>query len=302
MGSDHESHAAVDGESIPYHFNPSRRTSVSAECLDAEEPVDLNTGSSADASDKIASGDSVRSQLRSCLRRICIFADLNDDSLDVILGSLVCRDYPAGTDILSQGDEDGRYFYILESGTVEYIVGGKVEGHGKAGQAFGELALLYNAPRAATVHASTRCVCWLLDRTTFKNIMRHRLSAKQKHSREVISRVSVLRGLPQETQFKVADCLQPVSYDQGDIIIHEGDSGNDFFVVDEGEAEVISKGQVVKVERRGDYFGELALINDEPRAASVRAKTPLKLERLGRYGFERLIGPEVVAELRKRAP
>lgn len=303
MSSEQEPPASADTGSIPCHFNPSRRTSVSAECFDPydAETTAPNTSSSSNAYERPTGGEVVR-QLRECLRRVCIFRDLGDQSLDVILGSLVCREYEVGTNILNQGDEDGHYFYIIESGSVDYIVDGKVEGHGTAGQAFGELALLYNAPRAATVRVSSTCVCWLLDRVTFKNIMRHRLSAKQQHSREVISRVSVFQGIPQECRYKVADSLQPVTYEKGEVVINEGDHGNDFFVVDEGEVEVTSKGQVLGVERRGDYFGELALINDEPRAATVRAKTDLKLERLGRYGFERLIGPDIVEELRKRAP
>lgn len=60
-----------------------------------------------------------------------------------------------------------------------------------------------------------------------------------------------------------------------------------------GQAQAHKEGvdHPVKDYKRGDYFGELALLNDQPRAASVIAQTDCKVAKLGRDGFKRLLGP-----------
>jgi len=86
-------------------------------------------------------------------------------------------------------------------------------------------------------------------------------------------------------------------YKQGDFIIKQNDEGDSFFILEEGEAyasKVLADGeqlQVVKEYKNGEYFGELALIKNEPRAASVIARTDCRLISLDRKSFKRLLGP-----------
>jgi CRP-like cAMP-binding protein len=67
--------------------------------------------------------------------------------------------------------QKGDYFYIIESGVFEVIVNGVAVATLESGKSFGELALLYNTPRAATVYALTNCVVYALDRDTFRNTL-----------------------------------------------------------------------------------------------------------------------------------
>merc|ERR1712159_820152 len=78
-------------------------------------------------------------------------------------------------------------------------------------------------------------------------------------------------------------------------IIKQGEQGNTFYFLEEGEAEALKKNsdgkeEVVYSYRENDYFGELALINDMPRQASVRAKTVVKVVSIDRLAFNRLLG------------
>eukprot|EP00957_Ditylum_brightwellii_P188401 14342536-Ditylum_brightwellii.AAC.1 len=72
----------------------------------------------------------------------------------------------AGDDIIKQGDI-GDYFYVIESGSVKFTVDGAEVGKAKSGDGFGELALLYNCPRAATCTAEEACDLWRVDQDTF---------------------------------------------------------------------------------------------------------------------------------------
>ena len=97
---------------------------------------------------------------------------------------------------------------------------------------------------------------------------------------------------------KIADALDTQKFPPGATIIREGDPGEAFFILESGEAEVYKSdsgdGAVVKRYRKGDYFGELALLDDKPRAASVVAARDggeVKVAYLGKQGFQRLLGP-----------
>lgn len=96
---------------------------------------------------------------------------------------------------------------------------------------------------------------------------------------------------------QICEALQVEKFLAGDVIIEQNKSGDKFYIIEEGEAyatKVFNEGEEpVKVldYAKGDYFGELALIRNEPRAASVVALTNCRLLALNRMSFKRLLGP-----------
>ena len=96
---------------------------------------------------------------------------------------------------------------------------------------------------------------------------------------------------------KLADAVKEERYHPTEYVIKEGESGNIFYLIVEGEAvatKTLEPGhppKEVKHYKPGDYFGELALLKNEPRAANVIAKTKLKVVALDRNSFKRLLGP-----------
>lgn len=284
---------------FPCQFNLGRRTSVSAESID---PVTLSQKLGNSRRPCLHKLDpTTKSWLRDLLLKTFMFRGLNPDLIEQVLSASVPRCEKKDTKIITEGDE-GNYFYIVAEGFVEYIIKGEKVNRSGPGSFFGELALLYNAPRAATVVATTDVKLFVLDRVTVKSILVQQLAAKREHSRKVLASVDVLHDLPPTCQLRLADALQPVKYEANSVVIKEGDPGDCFYLIDEGEVEITSNGKVLNRLGASDYFGELALINDEPRNATVTAVTKLNLERLDKWGFERLLGKDVVEELRKRDP
>lgn len=160
------------------------------------------------------------------------------------------------------------------------------------GGSFGELALMYNAPRAATVTSTEPSTLWQLDRVTFRRILMDSAFNRRRMYESFLAEVPLLEALTEYERAKIADALSTEKHPAGYEIIKEGEPGENFFLVESGEAQVYKRGQDGPLRKyaKGDYFGELALLNNEPRAASVVSSTEIKLATLGKEGFQRLLG------------
>lgn len=207
--------------------------------------------------------------------------------------------------VITQGDQ-GDYFYVVEKGAFDVYVNptgtlqpgpdglGKKVATIESGGSFGELALMYNAPRAATVISTEAgCNLWALDRITFRRILMDSTFERRRLYESFLEEVPLLSTLTKYERSKIADALEAQKFPAGTTIIREGDAGEAFYLLETGEAEAFKAGitNPVKSYQKGDYFGELALLNDAPRAASVVSKTEVKVATLGKDGFQRLLGP-----------
>lgn len=166
------------------------------------------------------------------------------------------------------------------------------------GEFFGELALLYNAPRAASIYAkSDDCVVWALDRETFNNIVKEASVKKREKYVSFLSNVEILKTLNDYEINLIADAIREEKVAKDELVIKQGESGDKFYILESGNAVAIKTfvedniTEEVYNYTEGSYFGELALIKDEPRAASVKTISDCKFLSLDRMSFKRLLGP-----------
>lgn len=186
--------------------------------------------------------------------------------------------------------------YVNDSGKLQPGMDGMGEfkANIQAGGSFGELALMYNAPRAATViSAEAGCTLWALDRTTFRRILMESTFARRRMYESFLEEVPLLKSLTPYERSKIADALETQKFPPGELIITEGDVGDSFYLLESGEADAYKGSPENKVRHytKGDFFGELALLNDAPRAASIVASSDVKVASLGKDAFQRLLGP-----------
>ncbi|CAK7242958.1 MAG: hypothetical protein STHCBS139747_004462 [Sporothrix thermara] len=285
----------------PAQYNFGRRTSVSAESL---KPVtDSYDNWTPPVHQKTA--DQLE-RLKTAIQGNFLFSHLDDEQSAQILGALMEKPIPTkGIKVITQGDS-GDFFYVVEKGSFDVYVNSSgtlqagPEGLGPkvdtiaAGGSFGELALMYNAPRAATVmSAEASCTLWALDRLTFRRILMESTFARRRMYESFLEEVPLLATLTPYERSKIADALETQKFAPGATIIQEGDPGHSFYLVESGEAEAYKTGtdEPVKQYQKGDFFGELALLNDAPRAATIVAKTDIKVATLGKSAFQRLLGP-----------
>eukprot|EP00375_Theileria_parva_P002382 XP_765060.1 cAMP-dependent protein kinase regulatory subunit [Theileria parva strain Muguga] len=193
----------------------------------------------------------------------------------------------AGDVLIKQGD-DGDKLYLIESGTVEVT---KKSASGAEeflctltdGDYFGELALMYNSPRAATVVAKTEMHLWTLDRTTFNHVVRMAVIKKREKYDSILAKLDLFKKVGPYDRCRLADALVERTYED-ETVIKQGEPGSSLFMVLEGQAESFVENKLVKSYNPGDYFGEIGFILKKPRASTVKAK-------LERENFINLLGP-----------
>lgn len=255
--------------------------------------------------------------LADILPRLFFLAGLTRKELNVLVSAMRPIEFEAGSEIIKQGAE-GDMFFIVESGVCDI----EIENVGKVMEIpcpskedptvlrryFGELALLYDAPRAATVKARDAVKTWGLDRKTFKSILQDTASKQRLLYGDFLKQVPLFHNIGKTEIEKekfintLCDSLKGVDYAAGDIVIKEGTPGNDFFIIESGEAECTQlvggcEVPVCPVLKDGSFFGELSLLKDAPRAATVKALTPLSVVKIDRATFKRMIGN--LGEIRK---
>jgi MFS family permease len=102
---------------------------------------------------------------------------------------------------------------------------------------------------------------------------------------ELLRRVPLFAPLPELVLESVAAQLVPVGVEPGTAVVQEGEEGDRFYVIQEGELDVTASGEHLRTLGPGDHFGEIALLRDVPRTATVTASTPVKAYALDREAF-----------------
>lgn len=231
---------------------------------------------------------------RDCLRQVPLLNALDAKKLNVLVKSLEQVDFADGEIIVKEGDE-GDIFYIIEEGSVAVTRRGSdgVDEHLaslEAPEYFGEMALLDNSPRHATVRAAGPVTCLALSRLMFVKLLGPLKSLLQAHAcYHVLRSIDLFKALTEAECDDLVGAMDTEKFKAGTAIIKEGKKGTKFYVIQTGSAKVEHEGTEVARLATNDYFGEAALINHAPRAATVVALDDVVCYTLERKKFEKLL-------------
>ena len=268
-----------------------RRVSVCAESPDekASGPIKVVPKTTSEAE-----------RILSILQKNVLFKHLDPEQMNTVKDAMFLVHHKTSDVIIQQG-ADGDNFYVVDKGTVDVYVriqDGtelKVLDYSE-GDSFGELAIMYNAPRAATCKATSDVRLWALDRKDFKVILMKTTISKRNVYKGFLQQVPILAQLTEYEILTIADALQEETFPDNSVICRQGDTGETFYIVKEGSAQCTQKtpagdeGVVAKL-GNGAYFGEIALLTSKPRQATVTCKGELKCLTLDRKTFKRVMGP-----------
>jgi cAMP-dependent protein kinase regulator len=243
------------------------------------------------------------SRIKAAMAKSFIFNVLSEEETDRVILALAEVDKMPGDVIIKEGasvDGTESALFILETGKADVYKkdagsgehGGKVHQYTNQGDTFGELALLYNAPRAATVMAAEKCKMWALDRTSFAALVQGAMQKRRRETDELLSKLDFMQTLDLGDRSKLADVIKIESFAKGTAIMKQGEEGNAMYIVKSGALEAAVDGSTVMAYKSGDYFGELALLVGSTglRKATVTATEPCVLLSIDRASYNRLLG------------
>ena len=245
-----------------------------------------------------------KDEIRSLLQKTSFISFLSDEDLENLILAFREEKFKLGQTICKAG-ETGNSFYVIYAGKAR-IVGFDAEGKETTlstvakGDHFGEQMLLSGEPSEFTVRASGNLVTLTLTRESFLGILEKRPELKH-YFEDYISDISLRSFIRQCTLFSpldpqelrgFLDGFQSLTVKAGEYIVREGEAGDAFYLLRSGEVEVIKDskgGKVVNRLKKGQFFGELALLTGAPRAASVKAVSEVDVYRLGKEDFDEII-------------
>lgn len=259
-----------------------------------------------------------------------LFTSLDDKKKREIVSDMYERQIPAGEILIQEGDTGlaANELYVVKQGEFEVLQrrkGVNIRVNMKRrGDIFGELSLLYNSPRSATVAAMHDAVVWVLDR----DMIRQHVAQGDEGSSQLelfLNQVPILSHLPIDTKIDLLEVLEEREFKPGEVVVQEGDPADCFYIIKSGEASVLqsistadttsSPEEKTIVELPGgmkckkinqlfksDFFGEGALLASTERTASVVADTLLVCVTLDKDNFIRLLAPMGEFLLKEKNP
>jgi len=174
----------------------------------------------------IKKSDAQIKRIRAKIKQSVIFNALDEKALIIVIGAMEEHIYNSGEYVIKQGDS-GNYLYFVESGNLDCYKffpdsnENKLVKQYEDGDSFGELALLYNSPRAASVIAKTKCNLWALDRETFIEIVKNEAMMKREKYEKFLKSVEAFRGMDSYELSLICDSLNQCFYKAGEYVIKE---------------------------------------------------------------------------------
>lgn len=224
-----------------------------------------------------------------------LFEQLSKADLEILVQAFEKVRVHVGEEVIKQG-EAGDYFYIIGKGQVSFLVNEKVVGSASAGKSFGELALLYTSPRAATVIADSNPThLYRVDQKSFRYIMQTKAQETEGEKMKLLQKIAFLKDFAKPDLERLCNCMVLRKFKVNEVIVTKGEEGNSFYILKDGSVKITEieaggkKFDDVTLQH-GGYFGERALITSEPRAANVIGKAEGSCFVIDRDTFEKVLG------------
>lgn len=232
--------------------------------------------------------------LDECCSSQMLFSAMDHDQRMTIIDQMYKEEVPEGTEIIVQGDTEANLFYVILKGSFEIYVSETKVADFARGQAFGDLALMYKAPRAATVKAAENSTVFAVHRKAFRTALRNVMMERESENHTFLKSIKEFELFSDEEIRLIDMALVRRVFQKGEVIIKQNDKADRFFMIISGACEWTKTCKTGEVEggdlSLGNYFGERALIKNDRRSATVIAKTAVTTLTLSRDDFHELFG------------
>ena len=244
--------------------------------------------------------DNVLNWLVGEVEKNLLFADLNEANTREICKKMTRKKVVSGEYIIRQNDKNANQFYVIEKGTFAVDKDGKKIDSITRGACVGEQALLFNAPRTATVRFAPKNrndygIVWCLNRSTYRNCSTKLRRDVDDEKFAFLRRIPLLASLYNSEITLMSRALQKQEFEAGTTIFSQGEEGDKFYLIMDGSVighEKSTDGNFTKTFElsKNEWFGELALKYNKPRSATIAAKENCICLVVSRKDFNSLFG------------
>ena len=216
---------------------------------------------------KAVISDSDKILIKQSLQNNFLFKNKNPQIINQIIDSLEMRNLVKGTTLFKKGDK-GNYFYIVKEGKLELITeyGSKILNQDDN---FGELALIENKKRTATVKCLENCTLYLLNGKIFREIVSKANEGELKERLIFLKATSIFNVLDNNHLNSLALGMLKCEFNVGQTILYEGDIGKSIYIIKEGCVKCFKGEKQVRLLGPKDFFGESAVLFNINRSLSV---------------------------------
>lgn len=208
--------------------------------------------------------------IKSAISDHFLFRHLNEDIVDELISSIRCYNLQKNELVYHQGDL-GYNFFIICSGIVNFFVNDIKVKTFQRGQGFGEIALLHKTDRRGTAITLTKVILWVLGRDDFRRIITIGNQRNYLENKSFLVSVPVFSDLTETQLEALLSSLTIQTFNPSEMIINAGDYTPEFYLIKKGVVNIYRKSENIIYLKKGEYFGEQALIYNTSRVASVKA-------------------------------
>ena len=235
---------------------------------------------------------SEKSIIIASLHKTSIFADLNEYDFQQFFKALKICFVPKNQFIFHQGSF-GTEFFIIQSGSVEVLVDNKRKGILYKEDCFGELALLSDSTRKASIRTLEKSSFWVLSQESFLEVVKNIRKKNFDSILGKLKKIKLFSGLSESSIETFALSAVVQKFRDKEIILKEGDNGQFLFILLEGVVKFVKNGQEIsKISEEGEVFGENAILTGNFRIASCISHGCCELISLEKKVLETVLGKD----------
>jgi len=228
-----------------------------------------------------------------CIGKTPLFENHSEEQKVVVAEHMILKKFAKDKVLIKQG-EHGNLVYVIEEGTFIVTINDKQVATLKKGTCFGEIAVIYNTPRNATVKTASPGKVWCLHRLTIRKVLTR---FNQNETQKIIGflkKVSLFTPLLNSEFLILQQALITSHFEKDQVIFEQGNWGDKFYIVKTGlvvGTKQFGDDLITFKFGPGDFFGERALLKEEPRTATITCATSVTLLELSRDDFKQILGP-----------
>lgn len=233
-----------------------------------------------------------RAEILRVLSSHFIFNSLSKDNILNLVNEFKLYIYDPKQVVISEGTP-GQNFYLIYTGTVEVFINNEIKATLTKGGYFGELALLHDSPRTATIKTKDKAMFWVLSRDSFRSAVKMVNDAKMQENKLFLDKIPVFYRLTQQQKDLLLPLLVSHEFLNGEKIVREGDAGDLLYIIKKGMVICSIAGVEVRKLNEGNFFGEQALLYKTKRTATVEAVDKVSLLSLKSDDLVNVLGTEL---------